>query len=488
MLGLGGHVHDRDRRARPAGQGRRARQRRRADARDRGADRVRARAADPGRRPRASQAPLSRLARFGPKTRGTGFWSGLGVGGALGFVCAPCAGPILAAVTSVSASSGATAQVVLVAISYSVGLSRGDAAVRARRPRGARPDPPRRPRATRSSARSASCCWSPACVMAFNLDVRFEEDLAKDASLPAFLVDPTSVARELERRPEPARVAAPAVAVRHAQQEAATRRSPAAAERGVAIPGVKTPSLPEPRARARLHRQPGLVQHPRRPAADARRAPRPRRAGRLLDVHVHQLHPHAAVPQGPVRHLPPLRPRHRRASRRPSSRSSRRRATSEQAIQSRRDQATRSSRTTSYGTWNAYQNQYWPAEYLIDAKGQRAPHAVRRGRLQAGRGGRPRSCSTTPAPTSLPPPMTATAIMPSAGLGTPETYLDPQRAQGFVPGARRRGPHLPRRARQPRPQPVRAEGHLGGRLGVDHAASARAPRSPAASRPPTCTW
>ena len=40
------------------------------------------------------QAPLSRLARFGPKHRGTGFWSGLGVGAALGFVCAPCAGPI----------------------------------------------------------------------------------------------------------------------------------------------------------------------------------------------------------------------------------------------------------------------------------------------------------------------------------------------------------------------------------------------------------
>src|SRR5579885_2297193 len=30
------------------------------------------------------QAPLSRLARFGPKTRGDGFWSGIGVGGALG--------------------------------------------------------------------------------------------------------------------------------------------------------------------------------------------------------------------------------------------------------------------------------------------------------------------------------------------------------------------------------------------------------------------
>src|SRR5437870_591623 len=64
------------------------------------------------------QAPLSRLARFGPKTRGSGFWSGVGVGGALGFVCAPCAGPILAAVTSVSASNGASVKVVAVAISY----------------------------------------------------------------------------------------------------------------------------------------------------------------------------------------------------------------------------------------------------------------------------------------------------------------------------------------------------------------------------------
>ena len=50
------------------------------------------------------QAPLSRLARFGPRTRGSGFWSGLGVGSALGFVCAPCAGPILAAVIAVANS------------------------------------------------------------------------------------------------------------------------------------------------------------------------------------------------------------------------------------------------------------------------------------------------------------------------------------------------------------------------------------------------
>src|SRR3954453_11699980 len=66
------------------------------------------------------EAPLSRLARFGPRSRGDGFVSGLGVGAALGFVYAPCAGPILAAVISVSAVSGRT---VAVAIAYTAGAA-----------------------------------------------------------------------------------------------------------------------------------------------------------------------------------------------------------------------------------------------------------------------------------------------------------------------------------------------------------------------------
>ena len=41
------------------------------------------------------EARLSGLARLGPRSRGTGFWSGVGVGAALGFVYVPCAGPIL---------------------------------------------------------------------------------------------------------------------------------------------------------------------------------------------------------------------------------------------------------------------------------------------------------------------------------------------------------------------------------------------------------
>src|ERR1700694_5148947 len=61
------------------------------------------------------EAPLSRLARFGPRSGGDGFASGLLVGGALGFVYTPCASPILAAVISVGAGSGGT---IAVAIAY----------------------------------------------------------------------------------------------------------------------------------------------------------------------------------------------------------------------------------------------------------------------------------------------------------------------------------------------------------------------------------
>src|ERR1700755_203815 len=67
-------------------------------------------------------APRARLSRFGPRTRGDGFASGLLVGAALGFVYTPCAGPVLAAVITVSAASGRT---VAVAIAYALGSGAG---------------------------------------------------------------------------------------------------------------------------------------------------------------------------------------------------------------------------------------------------------------------------------------------------------------------------------------------------------------------------
>jgi thiol-disulfide isomerase/thioredoxin len=84
-----------------------------------------------------------------------------------------------------------------------------------------------------------------------------------------------------------------------------------------------------------------------------------------------------------------------------------------------------------YGTWNAYQNQYWPAEYLIDSSGN-----VRH--TQFGEGNylqdeaAVRALLAAAGARHLPPPMTARAIMPSAQLATPETYLDGTRAQGFA--------------------------------------------------------
>jgi hypothetical protein len=84
-----------------------------------------------------------------------------------------------------------------------------------------------------------------------------------------------------------------------------------------------------------------------------------------------------------------------------------------------------------YGTWNAYQNEYWPAEYLIDARGE-----VRHTQFGEGEYGRSeaavRELLYQAGVHHLPAPMSARAIMPSAGLATPETYLNAQRALGFA--------------------------------------------------------
>jgi cytochrome c biogenesis protein CcdA/thiol-disulfide isomerase/thioredoxin len=69
------------------------------------------------------EAPLSRLARFGPRDGGDGFGSGLAVGAALGFVYTPCAGPILAAVISVGATTGTTLRTLTIALAYAIGSS-----------------------------------------------------------------------------------------------------------------------------------------------------------------------------------------------------------------------------------------------------------------------------------------------------------------------------------------------------------------------------
>jgi len=86
-----------------------------------------------------------------------------------------------------------------------------------------------------------------------------------------------------------------------------------------------------------------------------------------------------------------------------------------------------------YDTWNAYNNEYWPADYLIDAQGNvrhvnfgegdySATEQLIRQLLQAAHPGR-----------ALPPPTDIPNLTPTGEM-SPETYVGYQNAQYFAPG------------------------------------------------------
>ncbi|MGH2856043.1 MAG: cytochrome c biogenesis protein CcdA [Solirubrobacteraceae bacterium] len=382
------------------------------------------------------QGPLSRLARFGPRTRGDGFWSGLGVGGALGFVCAPCAGPILAAVTTVSATSGANSRVVAVALAYALGLSAvmllyglGGRAVLGRIRR--------RTRGHTVERTLGAVLLITGVAMVANLDVRFEEALARDTSLPAFLVDPTQAlensnavqTRLAELRP-------PSLFAQRQRQHQEASLTPVAGSVGVAIPGVSTPPLPKLGAAPEFTDTQRWFNTP---------------GGQPLTLA--QLRGHVVLVDfwtytciNCLRTLPFVKGLYGTYHRygldvvgveTPEFTFEQEPANVAQAIASDgiRYPVVQDNR---YGTWDAYQNEYWPAEYLIDAHGQ-----VRH--VQFGEGdylqdeAAVRQLLYAAGAHHLPPPMTARAIMPSAGVQTPETYLNPQRQHGLAeklkPGA-----------------------------------------------------
>jgi cytochrome c biogenesis protein CcdA/thiol-disulfide isomerase/thioredoxin len=379
------------------------------------------------------QAPLSRLARFGPKTRGDGFWSGIGVGGALGFVCAPCAGPILAAVISVSASGNTSARAIAVAISYVAGLS---AVLMLYAVGGRRLMAVVRKRARGHVVERALgvVLLATGFLMATNLDVRFEDALAKATSngsgnsgLLAFLVDPT---RGLENSSAVQnRLASLRPASRFAVRQHEASGKLVASTAGVGIAGVKTPSLPKLGAAPEFT---GTQQWFNTPGGQPLTLAGQRGRVVLVDFWTYTC-------INCIRTLPFLKGLYATYHRygleivgveTPEFTFEQDAGNVQQAIQG---DGLRYPvvQDNNYGTWNAYGNQYWPAEYLIDAGGQvrhtkfgegdykQSEAAVRELLYEAGA-------------RSLPPPMTAKAIVPSSQLATPETYLDPQRAQGFV--------------------------------------------------------
>ncbi len=374
------------------------------------------------------QAPLSRLARFGPKTRGDGFLSGLAVGGALGFVCAPCAGPILAAVTSVSASSGATTKVVAVALAYAVGLS----TVLLLYALGGRAVLDRIKRHTKGHVVERSLgavLIITGVVMLTNLDVRFEEALAKDTSLPAFLVDPTrslensnAVQNRLASLRPPSEFAA-------RQKEASLTPMPQQQQAGVSIPGVKTPALPK------LGHAPEFTNNQRWFNTPGNQP----LTLQGLKGHVVLVDFWTYTCINCIRTLPFLKGLYAHYHRygleivgveTPEFTFEQEASNVQQAVNSEglRYPVVQDNR---FGTWNAYQNQYWPAEYLIDASGQVRHTQFGEGDYKQDEAA-VRQLLYDAGAHHLPPPMTATAIIPSGHLGTPETYLNPQRAEGFA--------------------------------------------------------
>ena len=359
------------------------------------------------------EAPLTRLARFGPRGRGEGFWSGLLVGAGLGFVYAPCAGPILAAVVSVSATRGATGELVAVALGYAA----GSALVLLLLAYGGRRLLDRLRAAGRGPAVQRTLgvvMVATAIAVATDLDVRFQTALAND--FPAFLTNPT---RALER-------------------------SDAVEDRLARLRGRARFAETAPSA----DRRAGLDVLGRAPDFTGNQRWFNTRAGAPLDLR--ELRGQVVLIDfwtytciNCIRTLPYLRAWDGRYRRRgltivgvhtPEFAFERDAANVERAIGQNRLRYP-VAQDNEFATWNAWGNQYWPAKYLIDARGRvRYAHfgegaydetesAIRALLAEAG-------ASRLGA--------TARARVETAAreLATPETYLGYERAQGFDPPLR----------------------------------------------------
>ena len=122
------------------------------------------------------EAWISRIVPGPTRSRGDGFASGLAVGASLGFVYAPCAGPILAGVITVSAAQDFTFGRLAVALAYSLGSA---AVLYALILGGRRVTDRLAAYRGRIQAAMGVVMLAVAGVMIANLDVRFEETIAR---------------------------------------------------------------------------------------------------------------------------------------------------------------------------------------------------------------------------------------------------------------------------------------------------------------------
>jgi cytochrome c biogenesis protein CcdA/thiol-disulfide isomerase/thioredoxin len=364
------------------------------------------------------EAWLSRLAgRVGvADVGGEGFWSGTAVGASLGLVYAPCAGPILAGVITVSASQSFTAGRLAVALSYGIGsavvlyfLMLG----------GRRVVAPLARRGAGLQVAMGAVMVVVALAMLQNYDVRFQNSIASD--LPSFLVNPT---KSLE--------------------DTASARSALSEVRGESAHGIgaKAIEAPAPRVEAGkpsslpvLGKAPEFVDNQRwfNTPGDRPLTLRGLR-GRVVLV---DFWTYSCI--NCLRTLPYLKAWDQRYRKdgltivgvhSPEFPFEKEASNVQEAIE-RNGIRYPVAQDNDLATWNAYGNQYWPAEYFIDARGRvRYVHfgegsygekekVIRQLLVEAGdRVGRRMSG--------------AHGLAPSAGVSTPETYLGAARAERFV--------------------------------------------------------
>jgi cytochrome c biogenesis protein CcdA/thiol-disulfide isomerase/thioredoxin len=353
------------------------------------------------------EAALSSLtARAAPKraqpdaeARRDGFLSGLAVGAPLGLVYAPCAGPILAGVITVSASQPFTGGRLATALAYALGSA---VALYVLMLGGRRVTRRLSPSAPRLQQALGAVMVITAVLMIADLDLRFQTAIAKD--LPSFLVDPSAGLQksgtikhelaQLRGKPSGLPVLAPAPEITGTQRWFNTpggRRLTLAGQRAqrrvvlidfwtyTCINCLRT--LPEVKAFDRRYRQAGLTVI----GMHSPEFPFEKDAGNVQ----------AAVKREGIRY--PV------------------------------------AQDNDLATWNAFANQYWPAQYLIDARGRvrythfgegdadKTEQAIRS--LLAERDTRPLGGLAHARPE-----------VPDPGMSTPETYLGADRAEGYVDG------------------------------------------------------
>jgi cytochrome c biogenesis protein CcdA/thiol-disulfide isomerase/thioredoxin len=360
--------------------------------------------------------------RFQPKTGGgDGFWSGTAIGASLGLVYAPCAGPILAGVITVSASQPFTAGRLAVALAYGL----GSATVLYLLMIGGR-------RLTAPLGRSSPVLQGAmgavmvvfALLMAGQYDLRFQNEIADE--LPAFLVNP-SRSLESSAAARDALVDVRSVEITPEAQRLANGVR-AAGESDGAEAGSGLPVLgraPDFTGNQRWFNTPGGA-----PLTMASLR------GRVVLV---DFWTYSCV--NCIRTQPYLKAWDERYRGRgltvvgvhtPEFPFEKDAGNVEQAIE-RAGIRYPVVQDNEFATWNAYGNQYWPAEYFIDAEGrvryahfgegeyEKKEQVIRELLAEAGRS--PGAGSSG-----------ADGISASDGVSTPESYLGSARADRFANG------------------------------------------------------